>query len=177
MLENSHIKFDFGDRVIFKDGCVILRDAGLKKLLLQGKTLEGITAFESDLVTKFNRYSHYKINTNNSTFDPKWITPEPYCSLDLTDKCIEQLHLLNLWNEPYQVRVSEELAFIEEHKLENFIRAVFWICTIMDQHNLIRGVGRGSSCASLVLYLLDIHCVDPVKYDIPYTEFFRVKNK
>ena len=38
-------------------------------------------------------------------------------------------------------------------------------------NGIVVGLGRGSSCASLVLHLLGLHAVDPVKYDIPFSEF------
>ena|SRR4030065_753160 len=36
---------------------------------------------------------------------------------------------------------------------------------------VVWGCGRGSSCASYVLYLLEVHDVNPIKYGIEFKEF------
>ena len=40
-------------------------------------------------------------------------------------------------------------------------------------HTYPRTFGRGSSVSSLVLHLLDVHQIDPVKYNLDYKEFLR----
>jgi DNA polymerase III alpha subunit len=34
-------------------------------------------------------------------------------------------------------------------------------------------VGRGSSVASYVLFLIGVHKIDPIKYELPIEEFFK----
>jgi len=41
------------------------------------------------------------------------------------------------------------------------------------QKDIVTGVGRGSSVSSLVLYLIGVHHIDPVKYNLSYKEFLR----
>ncbi len=43
----------------------------------------------------------------------------------------------------------------------------------MRDNEVIWGVGRGSSVASYVLYLIGIHKVDSMYYDLPINEFLR----
>ena len=43
----------------------------------------------------------------------------------------------------------------------------------MKQNNLIWGVGRGSSVASYVLYLLGVHRIDSLHYNLDIAEFLR----
>jgi DNA polymerase III alpha subunit len=43
----------------------------------------------------------------------------------------------------------------------------------MHEHNLIWGVGRGSSVASYVLYKIGIHKIDSLFYDLDVGEFLR----
>lgn len=38
------------------------------------------------------------------------------------------------------------------------------------ENGVIWGVGRGSMCSSLILYFLCLHDVDPLEYDIPFSE-------
>ena len=43
----------------------------------------------------------------------------------------------------------------------------------MRDNQVIWGVGRGSSVASYVLYLIGIHKIDSMYYDLPINEFLR----
>jgi DNA polymerase III alpha subunit len=43
----------------------------------------------------------------------------------------------------------------------------------MKANNIIWGVGRGSSVASYVLYLLEVHRVDSMYYNLDIREFLR----
>jgi DNA polymerase III alpha subunit len=43
----------------------------------------------------------------------------------------------------------------------------------MRDNNIVWGVGRGSSVASYVLYLLGIHKIDSIKYNLSPDEFFK----
>jgi len=43
----------------------------------------------------------------------------------------------------------------------------------MQQNHLIWGVGRGSSVSSYVLYLLKVHRIDSLYYNLDIAEFLR----
>jgi DNA polymerase III alpha subunit len=43
----------------------------------------------------------------------------------------------------------------------------------MHQNNVVWGVGRGSSVASYVLYLLGVHKIDSLKYNLDIHEFLK----
>lgn len=67
-------------------------------------------------------------------------------------------------------RLEEELDFFDR---ENHILFVLRVSDLIKQFKndgVVWGVGRGSSCASFVLYLLDVHDINPIKYDIPFSE-------
>jgi DNA polymerase III alpha subunit len=48
-----------------------------------------------------------------------------------------------------------------------------YLVDTMRKHNIVWGVGRGSSVASYCLYLLGIHRVDSIKYDLDIHEFLK----
>ena len=62
---------------------------------------------------------------------------------------------------------------MEKRDMFPFVRCMLYVRDKFRQNNVVWGVGRGSSCACLIFYLLDINRVDPVKYDIPMEEFFK----
>lgn len=78
----------------------------------------------------------------------------------------------------YIDRVNAELAIFEScEDGKKFIECVQYMVEQFNSNDMVWGVGRGSSCASLVLFLMGIHCVDPVKYDIDMQEFFGEQNQ
>ena len=48
-----------------------------------------------------------------------------------------------------------------------------YIIDTLRENNVVWGVGRGSSVASYVLFLLGVHKIDSVKYNLPLEEFFK----
>ena len=58
--------------------------------------------------------------------------------------------------------------------MENpILQLLVYIIDIMRKNNLVWGVGRGSSVASYVLYLLGVHKVDSYKYSLDIKEFLK----
>jgi len=43
----------------------------------------------------------------------------------------------------------------------------------LKHNNILWGVGRGSSVSSYILYLIGVHKIDSVKYNLDYKEFLR----
>ena len=73
----------------------------------------------------------------------------------------------------YVSRLSWELDQMEKRNMFPFVRCLLYVTDRFRDEGVVWGVGRGSSCASLVMFLLDINKVDPVKYGIPVEEFFK----
>ena len=48
-----------------------------------------------------------------------------------------------------------------------------YLVDTLRKNNIIWGVGRGSSVASYVLYLLGVHRIDSLYYDLDITEFLK----
>ena len=56
------------------------------------------------------------------------------------------------------------------------IRILQWLKYFVDTclaNNIVWGVGRGSSVSSFVLYLLNVHRIDSIKYNLNWQEFLR----
>lgn len=43
----------------------------------------------------------------------------------------------------------------------------------IDAAGVVRGVGRGSSVASFILYLMGVHFINPLDHDLPISEFLK----
>ena len=70
-------------------------------------------------------------------------------------------------------RVQLELSMFHARNLYPVLQLLIHIVDTMRKHNIVWGVGRGSSVASYCLYLIGIHQIDSVLYDLPITEFLK----
>ena len=96
-----------------------------------------------------------------------WFMPDKYKTLDieewLLDSCPEQN--LN--------RLHQELVLFRQHNMITVLKYLKYLVDTMRKHNIVWGVARGSSVASYCLYLLGIHRVDSIKYDLDIHEFLK----
>lgn len=98
----------------------------------------------------------------------EWHMPERYKQLDIAE------HVLGLCQTQEQLqRAGQELLMYQERDLFNLLRYLKYLVDILRQNRVIWGVGRGSSVASYVLYLLGVHRVDSMFYDLDPGEFLR----
>ena len=67
-------------------------------------------------------------------------------------------------------RIIEEVDFFERSGNILFILEVADLVDRFRKDNVVWGVGRGSSCASYIMYLLDVNAVNPLKHNIPFSE-------
>lgn len=70
-------------------------------------------------------------------------------------------------------RVSEELEAFIEHGMMDLLFYLKYLVDTLQQNNVVWGVGRGSSVASYVLYLIGVHKIDSIKYNLDWREFLR----
>lgn len=98
----------------------------------------------------------------------KWHMPDEYKDLDIA------AYLLDLCQTQAQLqRVGEELLLYQERDLFDLLRYLKYLVDTMKANNVIWGVGRGSSVSSYVLFLLEIHRIDSMYYDLDINEFLR----
>ena len=94
--------------------------------------------------------------------------PDEYKSLDIASwvltQCTKQEQLQ---------RCGQELLLFQDRNLFNLLRYLKYLVDVMKENNVIWGVGRGSSVASYVLYLIGVHKIDSMYYDLSISEFLR----
>ena len=94
--------------------------------------------------------------------------PDEYKQLDIAE------YVLSLCHTPEQLqRVGQELLLYQQHDLFDLLRYLRYLVDVMRENRVIWGVGRGSSVASYVLYLLGVHRIDSMYYDLDPEEFLR----
>ena len=83
-------------------------------------------------------------------------------------------HVLSLCETQEQLqRVGQELMMFQERDLFDLLKFMRYLVDVMTANRVIWGVGRGSSVASYVLYLLGVHRIDSMFYDLDPHEFLR----
>jgi len=102
-----------------------------------------------------------------------WHMPDSYQTLDVEQFLAQRLQSLGLTSEKYIDTLSAELKEFNDRKMTKLIKFLIYLMDTCKQNNIVTGVGRGSSVASLVLYLIGVHYIDPIKYNLNYKEFLR----
>jgi DNA polymerase III alpha subunit len=165
-------------------GQIVYNQDDLCDLLMQGSnlsTLNGVLVDTTvDLETAatiledipmFIKYNELAV-TSVEEFDHRcqntWHMPQKYKDLDIAE------HVLSLCASDSELqRCGAELLLFQERDLFNLLRYLVYLVDIMQENNLIWGVGRGSSVASYVLYKLGVHRIDSLFYDLDPGEFLR----
>ena len=104
----------------------------------------------------------------DNQYQQNWHIPQQYKDLDIAK------YLLDLCSNDAELqRVGHEL--LEYQKIDFFdaLRFLKYFVDTMRENNVVWGVGRGSSVASHVLYLLGVHKIDSLKYNLDPDEFFK----
>jgi DNA polymerase III alpha subunit len=97
-----------------------------------------------------------------------WHMPAEYQQLDIAE------HVVAMCDTAEKLqRVGHELLLYQERDLFNLLRYLKYLVDVMQDNHVIWGVGRGSSVASYVLYLLGVHRIDSMYYDLDAGEFLR----
>jgi DNA polymerase III alpha subunit len=94
--------------------------------------------------------------------------PEEYKTMDLDIYFANKVSTVE-----EAIRVAEELALFRERGLETMLRFMIFLVRLMEEHKIVWGVGRGSSVSSFLLYLVGLHQINPIKYNLGIEEFIR----
>ena len=163
-------------------GQIILNEEDLINLIMQGRDLESVSgalvddsvdveaaAFWLEQVPKMTYWSE---PDSQEVFDhvqqSTWHMPQEYKELDIAE------HVLKLCSTEAQLqRCGAELLLYQERGLFDLLRYLKYLVDVMRDNHVIWGVGRGSSVSSYVLYLLGVHRIDSMYYELDVEEFLR----
>lgn len=130
----------------------------------------------TDGLENFQQYSNISFLKSNEILDinefdnlnqSAWFMPEEYQKMDIEGFLV---HVCP--KENYQ-RLIEEL---QEYRARNMLDLLRWLKYFVDtsrKKSIVWGVGRGSSVASYVLYLIGVHKIDSIRYKLDFKEFMR----
>lgn len=174
------------NRILWYDGTTSLTPAELEKYLQEGNTIN-----EKIFVTSLNEeiQIYNKLNPNakicekeaiNSINSNDWNIPEKYLTLNLKEfvftKLINEIETNKFNDKEAQQRIERvktELQLFSKYEMLNLLKTIIYVIDEFKDNNVVWGTGRGSSCSSYVLYLIGLHDVDSIKYELDINEFFR----
>ena len=166
-------------------GNKILESYDIAELLFEDRYHEPMTSIRNTQVDLFNAFAaevdssylaiqHFKelkfdsIDAYDKAMQSRWMMPIDYQQFDIRSELLERA--------PGRIareRVEMELGIYERKGLIDVLRFMNYLVDLMREHKITWGVGRGSSLASYCLFLIGIHKVDSIKYNLDFDEFLK----
>ena len=101
-------------------------------------------------------------------FQTKWHMPDEYKELDIAE------YVLGLCSTDHELqRVGQELLLFQERNAFDLLRYMKYLVDTLRKNNIVWGVGRGSSVASYVLFLIGVHKINSLYYNLDIEEFLK----
>jgi len=94
--------------------------------------------------------------------------PDQYKNFDIAQWVLDQCN-----SEAELQRVGQELLLYQERNLFPLLCYLKYLVDTMNQNGIVWGVGRGSSVSSFVLYLIGVHKINSLYYDLDIEEFLK----
>lgn len=185
----EHPYTELEDRVLWFDGDSCYRSSDIEsgigrssQHLFVEKITPAIKKYNA-LVSKEQRIT-VKEHFNEEKLDLTWNIPEEYKNINVVEYLIQKLEqeeTRNSWNKDGQqyhpafvkrvARVQTEYNLYKKLNLIDALRALIFIINTLNQNRVVWGVGRGSSVSSYILYLIGVHDVDSVEYELDIEDF------
>lgn len=116
-----------------------------------------------------------KEGCNPLNFD--WNIPDKYKELDLKSYLMDKLLDMEVYDDHgLKKRISRtltELSVFEKAGLIPLLQCLVYVVDVFTQDEIVWGVGRGSSVSSYILYLIGIHDIDCMQFDLPFSDFMK----
>lgn len=121
-------------------------------------------------IPKFILYEKVSLSTKDfdTSCQNKWFIPDTYKKLDIAK------YVLDLCETDEELqRVGHELLLLQERDMFPLLQYLKYLVDTMRENKIVWGVGRGSSVSSYVLFLLGVHRINSLYYDLSIDEFLK----
>ena len=130
-------------------------------------------AMEEQGFDKLQKY--IPLDVDQKTFDgvcqSEWFMPDAYKAINVYEYVLQKAQVS--CPQHVQDRIWEELDAFKERGMFNLLRYMIYLVDFMRENDVVWGVGRGSSVASYVLYLIGVHKINSIQYGLDWREFLR----
>jgi DNA polymerase III alpha subunit len=122
---------------------------------------------ELDLLDSYHNISQ-TVEEFDAMLQKNWHMPVEYKQIDIAE------YVLGLCRADHELqRVGQELLLFQERDLFDLLRYLKYLVDTLRKNNVVWGVGRGSSVASYVLFLIGVHKIDSLYYNLDIEEFLK----
>jgi DNA polymerase III alpha subunit len=97
-----------------------------------------------------------------------WHMPDEYKNFNIIEFLLDKTT-----NEEEYQRVVKELDLFYQYDMIDVLKYIKYLVDTMRHNKIVWGVGRGSSVSSYILFLIGIHKIDSLKYDLDIREFLK----
>lgn len=176
---------ELNDRTLWYDGDSTVNPDKIVELLSTGMPVSGMCVDElTDEIKQYNKLVNsderitIKEKIRDLNFD--WNIPQEYKDLNVENFLMGTSAIKYMGKDQTDHittrmdRIAEELKLYKELGLMDVLRVLIYVINTLQAHNIVWGVGRGSSVASYILYLIGVHDIDSIKYGLNVTDFLRV---
>lgn len=166
------------DRVLFFDGDSVVSpdkiNDHLGTQICVTELTEEIKQFNS-LVDPSQRIT---VKDTFTELDLAWNIPQQYIDMNVEefmwDTFLDEVGSMTSSEiRKRATRLEQEFTLYNEMNLLPVLRVIIYIINTLRTNNVVWGIGRGSCVSSYVLYLLGVHDVDSVAYNLDYKDFLR----
>ena len=140
---------------------------------------------KTDEIDKFNNSmkqeglselsTYIPLDVDKKTFDgalqSEWFMPDKYKDINVYEYVLGKAE--TPCPQHVQDRIWEEMEAYKERDMHNLLRYMIYLVDFMRENNIVWGVGRGSSVASYVLYVIGVHRVNSIQFELDWREFLR----
>ena len=137
----------------------------LKHAVIVDEVVPFDPALELENVPNLVKELTENINVSVEDFDQilrsQWFMPDEYKTFDIAKFVLDQCT-----HEEELQRAGKELLMYEKRGLFTLLQYMKYLVDLMRKNNIVWGVGRGSSVSSFVLFLIGIHRINSLHYDL-----------
>lgn len=187
-MEATSLNTKLRNRTLWYDGDSTFSETDLANLLMRVENVSGI--FAEEITSDLKQYNSYTtkdkqicVKKQVSPLLYDWVIPEQYKTLDVRSYVIDRLiKECDSFDDNHDIsarttRTTVELKLYEKAGLFDFLRTLIYVINTLESRDVVWGVGRGSSVSSYVLYLIGVHDVDSVLYQLDLEDFLHISGE
>jgi DNA polymerase III alpha subunit len=129
-----------------------------------------LSAKSCDLNIKINQECLFNIGIEeyDRLNQSHWFIPEEIQKFDIDTWLYKQCQTENAF-----FRVQQELVQYDKFEMRQILLIAKYLVDEFRKNQIVWGVGRGSSVASYCLFLIGLHKIDSLKYNLDVAEFLK----
>lgn len=159
-----------------RNGKSIVTATQYAKNIVESNNSDGLFVLESDDTDLYLKRNNVDIScdVDDIAIEPisqEHTNDEMWVLIEILEKSVRNKHTGVEYN-----RLALELDFFDRTSNIKFLLKIHEMIGKFIEDNVVWGVGRGSGSASYILFLLMVHDVDPIKYDIDFGELSKEQN-